>query len=129
MTSRVTIALGNALPTCEVYSSDTMLYIAAANLATYADVSVVCGPLETLIVRKNGRSLGQAVTNPTIIVESSPSRRNATIETGSFRPTSKSAFPKDCFGTFVPPGPAPRIGAGSAPGKKEARLFVGRTGP
>lgn len=70
LTSRVTIALGNALPAgCEVYSSDTMLYIEPAKLATYADAIVVCGPLATETVRKNGRSLGRAVTNPTIIIE------------------------------------------------------------
>jgi len=70
ITSRATIVLGNALPaTCQVYSSDTMLFIEAANLATYADLSVVCGPLETITVRKHGKSLGQAVTNPTVVVE------------------------------------------------------------
>ncbi|MDB5216873.1 MAG: hypothetical protein JWO86_4800 [Myxococcaceae bacterium] len=70
LTSRATIVLGNALPAdCQVYSSDTMLFIEPADLATYADVSVVCGPLETRTVRKNGKSLGQAVTNPIVIVE------------------------------------------------------------
>ena len=70
LTSRVTIVLGNVLPAdCNAYSSDTMLYIEPARLATYADVMVVCGPLDTVTVRKNGKSLGQAVTNPTIIVE------------------------------------------------------------
>jgi len=29
----------------------------------------VCGPLETITVRKDGRSLGQAVTNPIVIIE------------------------------------------------------------
>lgn len=70
LTSRATIALGKVLPAdCNVYSSDTMLYIERARLATYADVTVVCGPLETVTVRKNGKSLEQAVTNPTVIVE------------------------------------------------------------
>jgi Uma2 family endonuclease len=70
LTSRATIVLGNALPAdCQVYSSDTMLFIEPADLATYADVNVVCGPLETRTVRKNGKSLGQAVTNPIVIVE------------------------------------------------------------
>lgn len=54
---------------CEVYSPDTMLYVEAARLSTYADAFVVCGVLETKVVRKNGRSLGEAVTNPTIVVE------------------------------------------------------------
>lgn len=70
LTSRATIVLGNALQAhCQVYSSDTMLFIEPANLATYADITIVCGALETLTVRKNGKSLGQAVTNPAIIVE------------------------------------------------------------
>jgi Uma2 family endonuclease len=70
LTSSVTIALGNVLPPdCQIYAADTMLYIPAANLATYADASVVCGPLETITVRKDGRSLGQAVTNPIVILE------------------------------------------------------------
>ena len=70
LTSSVTIALGNALPPdCQIYAADMMLYIPAANLATYADASVVCGPLETITVRKDGRSLGQAVTNPIVIIE------------------------------------------------------------
>lgn len=46
-----------------------MLFIERAQLCTYADLSVVCGERETFTVRKNGRSLGQAVTNPAIIVE------------------------------------------------------------
>jgi Uma2 family endonuclease len=70
LTASVTIALGNVLPPdCQIYSADTMLYIPAANLATYADASVVCGPLETVTVRKDGRSLGQAVTNPIVVIE------------------------------------------------------------
>jgi Uma2 family endonuclease len=71
LTARVTVALGNALPDdCQIYSSDTMLFIASASLATYADAIIVCGPLETLTVRdKNGRSVGQAVTNPVVVVE------------------------------------------------------------
>ena len=70
LTSSVTIVLGNVLlPRCPIYSSDTMIFVAPANLATYADVSVVCGPLQTVTVKKNGRSLGRAITNSTVIVE------------------------------------------------------------
>lgn len=50
---------------CSVYSSDTMLYIAETKLTTYADAVVVCGALATYRVAK----LGEAVTNPTILVE------------------------------------------------------------
>ncbi len=59
-----------ALPVeCEVYSSDLMLYVADLKLSTYADASVVCGPLETITVKRNGKSLGEAVTNPVVIIE------------------------------------------------------------
>jgi Uma2 family endonuclease len=70
LTASMTIALGSALSTdSRVYSSDTMLYVASVNLATYVDAIVVCGPLETISVRKNDRALGQAVTNPAVVVE------------------------------------------------------------
>jgi Uma2 family endonuclease len=70
LTARMVRALGNALGgDCEVYSSDTMLFVARANLSTYADAVVVCGALETKKVTKKGRSLGEAVTNPTVLVE------------------------------------------------------------
>ena len=50
---------------CVVYSPDTMLYIAESRFSTYADAMVVCGPLATVRVAK----LGEAVTNPTLLVE------------------------------------------------------------
>src|SRR6266496_3103651 len=60
LTANITIVLGNALPAgCQVYASDTMIYVPAANLGTYADASVICGGLETIEVKKDGRSLGQ----------------------------------------------------------------------
>jgi Uma2 family endonuclease len=55
--------------TCTVFGSEAMIYVEAARLSTYADASVVCGALETKVVKKNGRSLGEALTNPTVIVE------------------------------------------------------------
>ena len=57
---------------CTVYSSDAMLWIERANLSTYADATVVWGPLETKNVRtqRDGRrSLGEAIVNPTVVVE------------------------------------------------------------
>lgn len=70
LTMRIARAIGNALGReCEVYSSDTMLYIEGSKLATYADASVVCGALETKTVRKNGKSIGEAVTNPVVVIE------------------------------------------------------------
>lgn len=71
---RLTAAMIGALRSalkgeCDTYASDTMLYVEAARLSTYADASVVCGPLETKKVVKNGRSLGEAITIPTVVVE------------------------------------------------------------
>ncbi len=55
---------------CEIFSSDTAIFIEASRHHTYADASVVCGPLITRTVHdKNGRSIGEAVVNPAIIVE------------------------------------------------------------
>lgn len=63
--------LGNALAsTCVLYTSDTPVWIDAARLCTYADASFVCGPLQTMIAtNKNGQAIGEAITNPSIIVE------------------------------------------------------------
>ena len=48
---------------CRVYSSDLMVRVPATGLATYPDVSVVCGPRELDPESKN------AVTNPALLVE------------------------------------------------------------
>lgn len=70
LTAALIGTLRNALRgECDAYASDTMLYVEAARLSTYADAMLVCGPLETKKVVKNGRSLGEAITNPTVIVE------------------------------------------------------------
>ena len=68
--ARVAWALRSALGReCEVYASELMLYVAEAKLSTYADATVVCGPLETYSVKRAGKSLGEGVTNPAVIVE------------------------------------------------------------
>lgn len=55
---------------CEIFSSDTAIFIEAARHHTYADASVVCGSLVTRTVRdKNGQSIGEAIVNPTVVVE------------------------------------------------------------
>lgn len=70
LSARIVRLLGNALPEgCEVYSSDMMLYVAEVKLSTYADGSIVCGPLETITVKRHGKSLGEGVTNPVVIIE------------------------------------------------------------
>lgn len=63
--------LGNALaPACVLYTSDTPIWIEAAGLCTYADASFVCGPLQTMTARnKLGQAIGEAIVNPSIIVE------------------------------------------------------------
>jgi Uma2 family endonuclease len=70
LSMRIGRVVGTALPEgCEIYSSDLMLYVAEAKLSTYADASIACGPLETMTVKRNGKSLGEAVTNPVVIFE------------------------------------------------------------
>jgi len=70
LSARIMGLMGNALPAdCEIYSSGLMLYAAEVRLSTYADSCLVCGPLETIAVKRNGKLLGEAVTNPIVIVE------------------------------------------------------------
>jgi len=55
---------------CESFSSDTPIFIEAAQHHTYADASLVCEPLVTRKVHdRNGQSIGEAIVNPTLIVE------------------------------------------------------------
>ena len=55
---------------CEIFSSDTAIFIEAAQHHTYADASLVCGALVTRTVYdRNGKSIGEAIVNPTLIVE------------------------------------------------------------
>ena len=70
LSARILRLLGNALPAdCEAFSGDLMLYVAEVNLSTYADGSVICGQLETINVRRDGKSLGEGATNPVVIIE------------------------------------------------------------
>lgn len=70
---RLSAAVVRALPQtdeCRVYSSDTLLYVEKAQHSTYADASIVCGAILTRGAKdKNGKSLGEAITNPTVVVE------------------------------------------------------------
>jgi Uma2 family endonuclease len=55
---------------CEIFSSDTPIFIESAQHHTYADASLVGGSLYTRTVYdKNGKSIGEAIANPTLIVE------------------------------------------------------------
>jgi len=70
LSAQVVWVIRNSLPRdCNVYSSDLMLYVAEVQLSTYADATVVCSQLETITVKRNGKSLGEGVTNPTVIIE------------------------------------------------------------
>ena len=54
----------------EIFSSDTAIFIESAQHHTYADASLVCGSLCTRTVYdRNGKSIGEAIVNPTLIVE------------------------------------------------------------
>jgi len=63
--SRLSRLLGNALEgrPCEVFGSDLRVRIEATGRATYPDLTVVCGRLETATDDPD------AVTNPTVLVE------------------------------------------------------------
>ena len=70
---RLSAAMMRALPQtadCRVYSSDTLLYVEKAQHSTYADASIVCGAILTRGAKdKNGKRLGEAITNPRVVVE------------------------------------------------------------
>lgn len=71
----VAIILGSALRDrpCRVYSSDLRVRVKATGLATYPDLTVVCGTLETDPEDRRGNT----ATNPTLLVEVlSPSTAN-----------------------------------------------------
>ena len=62
---RMARLLGNALEgkPCEVFSSDVRVRVLATGLATYPDVSVVCGRMEIDPENRN------TITNPIVLVE------------------------------------------------------------
>jgi Uma2 family endonuclease len=65
LAANVIRALGNLLADrpCQLYTSDLRVRVTATGLATYPDVSIVCGPLERAPDDAN------AVANPLVIVE------------------------------------------------------------
>jgi Uma2 family endonuclease len=65
----VTAALKAALGRCTVFQSDAMVFVRATELSTYADGVVVCGSVDAQKVERNGRVLGEALVNPTLLVE------------------------------------------------------------
>jgi len=65
-TAALTVALAGR---CTVFSSDVMLYVRETNLATYPDGSVVRGALDVQQVTRGGKVIGEAITNPTVVIE------------------------------------------------------------
>ena len=54
---------------CTVFDSKVDLWVERAEFYGQADVSVVCGPLHVHKVTRRDKTLGEAITNPQIIVE------------------------------------------------------------
>lgn len=52
-----------------IFDSKVDIWVEAAQFYGQADVSVVCGAIHSHTVKKNGKVLGEAITNPQIIVE------------------------------------------------------------
>lgn len=66
LAAEVLRVLGNALENgpCVVHTSDLRIYIEAVGLATFADGSVICGPLE-----QHAPSPEATALNPTVLLE------------------------------------------------------------
>jgi len=71
--SRLAARLGSLLQgvhaDCEVFQSDAKTFVEATRLSTYPDITIVCGPLQSQKVEKGGRVIGEAILNPTVVVE------------------------------------------------------------
>lgn len=66
LAANVTIALGTTRPAgCIVFQSDLRVRILATGVATYPDVSMVCGPTEV----DPADPSGETITNPALLVE------------------------------------------------------------
>src|SRR5687768_815007 len=66
LASRITAAIETARrPGCTAFTSDQRIRVLASGLATYPDVSLVCGSIEG---DPEDRS-GQTITNPVLLVE------------------------------------------------------------
>lgn len=70
LSARVIATLSAQLPEeCSVFDSKVDIWIEAAEFYGQADASVVCGALHTHTVKRKDRVLGEAITNPVVIVE------------------------------------------------------------
>jgi Uma2 family endonuclease len=55
--------------TCTVRDGSVAIHIATRNVALRPDASVVCGAITKTVVEKGGKSQGEALTNPCVLVE------------------------------------------------------------
>lgn len=70
LAGRVGIVLGPRLSKeCTFFASSTDIWVEAAKFYGQADASIVCGALHTHTVKKQGKTLGEAITNPVVIIE------------------------------------------------------------
>lgn len=70
LSARVIALLSSRLPEeCSVFDSKVDIWIEAAAFYGQADVSAVCGALHTHTVKRKDKVLGEAITNPVLIVE------------------------------------------------------------
>lgn len=70
LSARVITLLGASLPKdCMLFDSKVDIWVEAAEFYGQADVSVVCGALHTHTVKKKDKTLGEAITNPVVVVE------------------------------------------------------------
>ena len=106
---------------CRVFSSDLRVRVAATGLATYPDVTVICGPLE------RDEESRETILNPTVLVEVLSGGRSVTIAARNSGITSRSLLSRNtcsCLkkklllrsgGAKVTPGPnrKQRPGSGS----------------
>lgn len=54
---------------CTVRDGSVAVHVAATRSGLRPDVTVTCGPIMKTVVERNGRIEGEAITNPTVIVE------------------------------------------------------------
>ncbi|CAN5861570.1 hypothetical protein BH11MYX4_BH11MYX4_55720 [soil metagenome] len=54
---------------CTVFDSKVDIWVERAEFYGQADVSVVCGPLHVHKVTRKDKTLGEAITNPQVVVE------------------------------------------------------------
>jgi Uma2 family endonuclease len=54
---------------CTVFDGKADIWVEAAQFYGQADASIACGALHTHVVKRAGKVLGEAITNPVVVVE------------------------------------------------------------